>query len=108
MVRNLLNKLFEQVASTAIPSSLKSLLKVCPILELYFELIDLSSILTSLLEQFALADEIVKYCESNGKGYITARAAKDSTTNDHVYDEFIPFKPIGLPVEITLLEYDSV
>ena len=72
-------------------------------------LIDIdSSIVDSLLDQFDEADEIVKNVGSNGKGYITARPSRDPSTNDPVYEDFIPFKPTHLPTDLSLLEYDTV
>ena len=70
---------------------------------------DDSPILTALLKEFKAADVTVKACESPCvEGYIVAFPSKQITTDDPVYEEFMPFKPTNLPPSATVIGYDSV
>lgn len=71
--------------------------------------VDHSPVLVALLEQFFHADNIVKSCESLSiKSSITAHPSKDASSAEPVYEDFMPFSPTHLPLEIVLLKYDSV
>lgn len=75
---------------------------------IFLSRLTIDSVVEKLLGGFKRGYEIVRACESQSvKGYITTVPGKQEGA-PAVYDEFMPFRPTGLPPTTTILEYDNV
>lgn len=69
---------------------------------------EMPELVSTLMQGFSRANEIVTECRSGGKGYITTLPPKDESSKDPIYEDYMPFQPTHLHPPISSLEFDTV